>query len=436
MINPKYIEELKENGIFSGPVKDFVAEIAPYKEYLKPASLEIFEKIEQISKSAPHTNLSRIVQNLNQDSIVRLRKIQNPILEKIEKAGRQLPQKCKNEFRRIIEIHKNRLNGFPQIEEFSDKDFSYKLERCCDTINNKRIKQELMQYAQLIKHPALKENILYLPEKVMKMIFKDKHDLNYMLPINTRSIQLSIVEDIKKRGAKLGREDITGLCKNAEKMLMKTPVSIPFSNKTLGHDLSTAIKEYAAPKTYERIVELLKKLPTSDSNTNSFITKHKLSDSDSIGYYMLKPSNCTIEHLIPESTRRPIVHKIWDWVLACGPCNNKRLDGYLAKYLEKYPYEHQQIYFNDIAGVVNDEILDLSDYLVQRNVILREGHIKLSISKISPDLLEKEFGKNPQIQFTKYIELADNGLIAKDDLKELKRMLQKQCGIRVYLQNK
>ena len=430
MINQKYIDELKEQGIFSGPIKDFVKELAPYKEYMKPASLEIFEKIEKIAKDAPQTTLARIIQNMHKESLVNLRKIQSPILDRIEHEGKNLSPKCRKEFKRIMQLHRNRLNGIPQIEEFSAKDFGYKLERCCETITNSRIQQELIQYAGIIDHPAFKEDILYLPQKVMNIIFKDNSNLNYKLPVNARSIQLSIIEDIKQRGIKLGRDDIINLCRNAEKMLSNTPVIVPFSNKNLGYDLSTAIKEYANYNTYEKIKALLKQLPTSDSNQNSFITKHKLSDSDTIGYYLLKPSNCTIEHLIVESRRIPIVNKIWDWVLACGPCNNKRSDGNLAKYLEKYPFEHQQTYFNDIAGVVNDGILDLADFLVQRNVILNEGHIKLSISKISPELLKKEFGKeNPQKVFNKYIELANKGLIARDDLHELKRILHKQCGI-------
>lgn len=432
MLNQKYIDELKEQGIFSGSIKDFVKEIAPYKEYLKPASLEIFEKIEKIAKDAPQTTLSRIIQNLHKASLAELRKIQSPILDKIEEESKNLSPKCREEFEKIMQLHRNRLNGIPQLEEFSAKDFGYKLERCCETVTNKRIQQELIQYAGIIDHPAFKEDVLYLPEKVMNIIFKDKKNTNYKLPVNAKSIQLCIIEDIKKRGVKLGRNDIIELCRNAEKMLSNTPVIVPFSNKNLGYDISTSIKEHADYNTYERIKSLLRQLPTSDSNQNSFITKHKLSDNDTIGYYLLKPSNCTIEHLIVESRRIPIVNKIWDWALACGPCNNKRSDGNLAKYLEKFPLEHQQTYFNDIAGVVNEGILDLTDFLVQRNVILNEGHIKLSISKISPELLKKEFGNNPQQVFNKYIELADKGLIARDDLKELKIMLHKQCGIVVH----
>ena len=430
MINPKYIEELKESGLFSGPIKDIVAEIAPLKDYLKPASLEVFEKIEKIAKGAPQTHLSRIIKTLHQESIARVRKIQAPILEKIEKEGRNLSPKCKKEFKRVMQLHKNRLYGIPQIEEFSAKDFAYKLDRCTETITNERIKQELIQYASIIDHSSFKNGLALMPSKVLNIIVKDKTNLDYRYPVNATSLQLSIVEDIKRRAIKLGRDDIIDLCKRAEKMLMNVPVSIPFSNKSFGHDLSCAIKEHANPKTYEKIKLLLKKLPTSDSNTNSFITKHKLSDSDSIGYYLLKPSNCTIEHLVVASSKLPITHKIWDWVLACGPCNNKRADGSLAKYLEKFPQKNQQIYFNDIAGVVNDGILDLQDFMVQRNVILNEGHRKLSISKISPDLLRKEFGgDNPQKKFNEYIALSKEGYLDKEDIQELRKMLHKQCGI-------
>ena len=432
MINPKYIEELKESGLFSGPIKDIVTEIAPLRKYLKPASLEVFEKIEKIAKVAPQTHLSRIIKTLHQESIARVRQIQAPILDKIEKEGRTLSPKCKKEFKRVMQLHKNRLNGVPQVEEFSAKDFAYKLERCTETITNERIKQELIQYAGIIDHSSFRNGISLMPEKVLNVIFKDKNNLDYRYPINARSMQLNIVEEVKRRGIKLGRDDIIDLCRRSEKMLMNVPVSIPFSNKSFGHDLSCAIKEHANPKTYEKIKLLLKKLPTSDSNTNSFITKHRLSDSDSIGYYLLKPSNCTIEHLVVASSKLPITHKIWDWVLACGPCNNKRADGSLAKYLEKFPQENQQIYFNDIAGVVNDGILDLKDFMVQRNVILQEGHRKLSISIISPELLKKEFGgDNPQRKFNEYIELAQKGYLDKEDIQELRKTLHKQCGILV-----
>ena len=73
-----------------------------------------------------------------------------------------------------MQLHKNRLYGIPQVEEFSSKDFAYKLERCTETITNERIKQELILFSQLIDHPSFRNGINLMPEKVMNAIFKDK----------------------------------------------------------------------------------------------------------------------------------------------------------------------------------------------------------------------------------------------------------------------
>lgn len=435
MINIEILEDLRNRGVFSGPIKEFINETAKYKHYLKEPIFQAYQQIERIAKDAPNTHLSRIIRILHQESLQSIRKIQNPIFDKIDGEIKNIHPKYRKEFKTVMELHRMRLNGIPHKEEFNAKDFIYKLGRLTETVSNNRLKKNIATLSEPLKNSSFENLSRILSDNVIKKIFGNSADLNYNMPVSVKSILMCVVEEIKKIGVKLGRDDIINLCKNAEKMLMNKPVVIPFRNKAFSHELDEVLEKGTSQNVHKRIKNYVKKLPTSDSNTNSFITKHKYSDSDTIGYFMFQPSRCTLEHITPQSTRLSFVNKIGNWALACETDNNKRLDKNMEIFLQKFDRENPQVYFNDIINAANERIIDLEDLYQMKESIYREGNKKLNLSKLSNEVLFETFKNNPQEEFDKFVELANKQLISGHDIYQLQKILRKRFGINVEINN-
>lgn len=435
MINVEVLEDLRNRGVFSGPVKKFIKETAKYKHYLKEPILQAYQQIERIAKDAPNTHLSRIIRILHQESLQSIRKIQNPIFDKIEAEIKNIHPKYRKEFKSVMELNRKRLNGIPHKEDFDAKDFIYKLDRLTETVSQNRLKKNITTLTQPLKKPSF-ENLSYiLPDNIIKKIFGNSTDLNYNMPVSVKSIQMYIVEEIKKIGAKLGRDDIVNLCRNSARMILNKPAIVPFRNKAFSHELDEILKKGASENVHKRIKNYVKKLPTSDSNTNSFIAKHKYSDSDTIGYFMFQPSRCTLEHITPASTRLSFVNKIGNWALACETDNNKRLNKSMEMFLQKFDPANPQVYFDDIINAANERIIDLEDLYQMKESIYREGNKQLNLSKLSNEVLIETFKNNPQEEFDKFVELANKQLISGHDIYQLQKILRKRFGINVEINN-
>ena len=436
MFSPDFVKDLMKRGIFEGDIADFVQELAPYKSYLRPTSFEIFEYFEQISKIAPQTHLSRALQNINYDAIVSLREMQLPILKKIELEISKLPAEIQQQIQPVFLKHKNRLKGIPQVEEFSSKDFAYKIKKISKSVADNIHRTKLSNYAETMRDTVPLSNQTLYDRNIIHKTFSSNEIHSSHLPVHLKGIHLYLVEQIKKIGVKLGRNDIIITCRLAENMLLGKPVISKFSNKTLRHDLDKVLKGCVSDKQRRKILKLTETLPQSANNINSFIAKHEFSSSSTIGYELLRPSIGTLEHMLPESTRTPYVNTLGNYALACGPCNNERQDTLMSKYLMHFPHTSPQVYFNDMIGVVNDGFISLEDLLRMKETIYKQGSRKMNIQGISNKVLRENFdGPKGQENFDKFIELANQDLISGRDIYELQHMLRWRCGIAVKVDN-
>lgn len=436
VFSPGFVNDLNTRGIFDGTIADFVKEIAPYKSYLKPTSYDIFKYIENTSQLAPQTHLAEALQILNTQALQDLTEKQLPIFKKIENEFQQLPDGIREKILNVLKIHKNRLKRIPQYEEFSAKDFSYKIKKASETVTNNLHRETLSNYAETILATTQTKYSNFYDNSLINRTFQHNKNFDYRMPVNIKSIQLYLVEQIKRTGTKLDRNDILVYCKMAEDMLLGKKVQLKFSNKAFYHDIEKVLNGYKNSKIKKKIFKAISKLPTSSSNVNSFIAKHEYSSSATIGYELLKPSITTIEHLEPESTHSPYVNRLGNYAHACGPCNHARADSNMAKYIEGFPQTSPQVYFNDMIGIVNDGFISLEDLLQLKTSIYRQSGRQMNASPISTKILAENFPEaSAQEKFDYFIELANEDLISSRDIFWLQQELRKRCGIVVKANN-
>lgn len=435
MINSDTLINYQKSGLFNGPVTDFLQEMSKYKDVLKPGLLEAFNDIERIGQKAPQTNLSRIIKTIYKESLIELRSIQRPIFSKIEDQINKLPPKYKEKAMEVFTLHLNRMEGIAQKEEFSAKEFVYKIKTATEAIllSNEQ-KSKISQLCNILTDKEFKEaDTNKISNSTFNKIFNKKYKYDYSLPYSINSLKLFIVEEIKRLAGKQESNDITNLCKNAEKMLLDKPVIVPFRNKTFLYDLNKAIKDCPDKETVRKIMKIGQKLPTSQSNINSFVTKHKYSDSNTIGYNLFKPSVATIEHITP--TAKGGRNEMGNWALSCAFDNNRRLDNSMNIILDKYDANNPQLYFDEIVNATNEGLISLEDLLQQSESIHIESGKQLNIRKLSKNILLEYFKDKPQETFNKLIELSNQQLISGYNIYELQTLLNKKCGIEVKANN-
>ena len=366
LLNKKVANKFKSNGAFTGPIRRFAQDMFPYIEYLHPTEKEALKKITIMAFDYPDITLSEAIKKLYPKANQLLLEEQKPILKELAKLQKKLPPNLKTKFKELLQITKYRLEDKKYIpKEFSGKEFVYKLNRLYDTINDEKIAERMLNIAE-----PLDSTIFKLPKEPLTTKFIDKiakltETRNLNKKKTTKSnLQLIIVKQLKKYAEILNRQDIINLCEDAIATIEHRPIKVKFSKKAFIYDLSDIFEHANNTELKETAIALAKRLPTSKTSVNAFITKHKQSASEAIGYDILRPSLVTIEHLHPKSQNG--ANALDNYALACERDNNARSNNNLKVFITNFAQANQEKYFKEIFEEVENGLIN---YDTAKNMI-------------------------------------------------------------------
>lgn len=364
MMGDNNLDKLKSSGVFSKPLIEYIPVMIPYLPRFQETEKEVFKQITLMAFEYPNIRLSEAIKKLYPIAQKNLLKEQMPIIQELSKMCDELPRGWKSKFQNLMKVTKYRLNETPYIpHEFSGKEFVYKIQRLCKTLKDEYIAQRIVKLVEPLSHPIFKNPKLPLTDKFVQKILTLTETRDFKKEDVTKEyLQLLIVNKLRSYAELLNRRDLTQFCDIAEKTITKQPVVIKFSNKSFRYDLKELLDGMPDEKLKNRMLDVSYKLPTSAVSCNAFITKHEKSASDAIGYYLLRPSIATIEHVNPKSTKAPDVNEIKNYVLACERCNNKRSSENLKEYIKPFPIENQELYFRDLFEDVKRNNIDKKTY--------------------------------------------------------------------------
>ncbi len=353
LLSNKIVARLKNNGTFSGSIKNFAQEMFNYLEYLHPSEKEALKKITMMAFDYPNIRLSEAIKKLYPKANEDLLKEQKPIFKELSSLANEMPHGWKTKYQKLLKITKNRLEEKEYIpEKFSGKEFSYKIFRISDTIKDEDTASKIIKLTEPLTHPIFKNTKEPLTEKFVDKILKLTKIRNVNKNELTKSdLQLYLIAQIRKHAEILNRKDIINFCDIGIATIEKKPVKIKFSNKAFRYDLNETLEGMPDAALREKISSIVKRLPDSRTSVNAFITKHELADSDAIGYDLLRPSIVTIEHMHPKSQNGP--NELWNYALSCERDNNNRSDSYMKDFINAFPKGNQQRYFNEIFEEVS-----------------------------------------------------------------------------------
>lgn len=365
MLGSKVIGRLKNNGVFSGPIKNFAQEMLGFLDYMHPTEKEALKRITIMAFDSPNIRLSEAIKRLYPEANKELLKEQKPILKELSALADELPRGWKTKYKKLMTISRYRLEEKEYIpDEFSGKEFSYKIHRISDTIKDDYLAARIIKLTEPLTHPIFKNSDTPLNDKFTSKILSMTETRDYdPKQISKPYLQKLLINQIAKYAGIMNRKDILNFCNTAIDTIDGKPVKIKFSNKAFRYDLNEVLDGMPDNALREKIEKIVKRLPNSQTSVNSFITKHENAASDAIGFNMLRPSLGTIEHMHPKSDNGP--NELYNYALACGRDNNNRSSEPMNTFILPFKPSNQQKYFIEIWNEV------------KRNNIAKETFFKM-----------------------------------------------------------
>lgn len=372
------LNDMLKSGVFSGEVKNFVTAIEPYIKYLKKGHKTVFQRIKRYAERSPHTHLSEIITDMYQNSIKRLVKVQAGIFKELVTESEKLPEANQSGFRKFMKIQHKRLYEIPYVEDFNNEKFAYKIGKMASTIPDENIRNYLRKISKPLEDRIFNNNTSEIPQEIVNIIAGDKNK-----HLHTAEDYLRyVIKQAKRIGERIDRQDIIRLCNTSERMLDGKSVVIAFSNKEFIRTLILQeLKDIKGTPLYYRMIDIANKLPNSQSSMNSFVVKHRYSDSDTIGYKLIEPSITTLEHIKEQAHGG--IHDLTNCALACKADNNERGSIPQYVYLKKWNPHNPQRYFYDLIDIANEEhLIAPSDIEGMAQSFLEQGRVKIDLSKL------------------------------------------------------
>ncbi len=403
MISSDQLTKMKKRGFFKGPISDVVMKLKPYKDkYLEPIEKEVFERIEEAAKETPDIDLPQLFKNWYKTTRSNFRRIQKPKFDAIKTLGAELPQEYIQPFFKFMETIDKKLYDQPIKQEFSLKEFSYKITKITEKMSDGNLKNRMQKLLDLLQNENLNHGNRPLSSTFVKQVFDFKnvkapgrksvfYEKNYQkYETDKDAVRIAIIEKMRKTAEMKGYKKLEKLCAENIGMIEGIPVHVAFSNKAFVYDLDKLLENMPDKALKQKMLDIAMNLPTSSRSADALILKFRDADPDIIGDRLFNPGMVSVEHLKAKSEGGP--NTLSNVALAKKQINSDRQSKPLWQVLENYPLKNQQKYVNNLAKLVARGKMRYEDALSQVQTIEREGHIildKSKIKKIENPLVEK-----------------------------------------------
>ena len=402
MLTSNQLTKMKKRGFFQGPISEVVRKLKPYEnKYLEPIEKEVFKRIEQAAKETPDIDLPQLFKNWYKTTRTNFRQIQKPKFDAIKTLGAELPQEYVQPFFKFMETIDKKLYDQPIKQEFSLKEFSYKITKIIEKMSDGNLKNRMQKLLDMLHNENMTGKKPLSPSFV-KQVFDFKnvkstgrksilYEKSYkQYETNKDAVRIAIIEKMRETADLKGYKKLEKLCAENIGMLEGIPVHVAFSNKAFVYDLDKLLEKMPDKELKQKMMDIAMNLPTSSRNADALILKFRDADPNIIGDRLFNPSLVSIEHLLPRSKGGPST--IANVALAKKQINSDLQNYPLWQKLQTYPLKNQQKYVNNLAKLVARGKMKYEDAIAQIQTIEREGHITLDksrVKKVNNPLIER-----------------------------------------------
>lgn len=399
MLTSQQLAKMKKRGFFTGPIKDVVKKLQPYKDkYLEPVERQVFEKIEEAAKVTPDIDMPHLFKDLYKSSRSKIRTQQKPSFDKIKTLGAKLPQEYYERFYKFMEETDRRLYDEPILQSFSMKEFDYKISKILEKMSDPNLKNRIQRQMDILKNedfdnkskPLLPQivknafNFINLKTPCKKSTYYEKHLKPYEWEKD--AVKIKIIEKIKLAAQQNGYKKLERLCSDNIDMINGIPVRVPFSNKSFVYNLDKVLEGMPDEQLKKEMLQVAQNLPTSNKSPEALILKLSDADPNVIGDRLFNPSLVSIEHMHPDSLGGSDL--MVNCALAKKWINSQRGNEPMWLTLSQFDQQNPKKYAESLIRLNHKGKVSFEDAMGHLETIEREGHINLEAFKSKLKVVE------------------------------------------------
>lgn len=357
LIDSSTVEQMMREKMFEQPIKKIVRNLKKHEKSLFPIEKQFFDLMKVAAKDTPQMKLDEFVHSLVPEHSKKLRNIQRPIFEKLDKLAKYMPEDLYNEYFILREQTERKLSNEPVYIPFSLKEFHYKLGRIKERIDkgsNYQAKLAIKGLCELSDYSVPKS---VRESRGFSQKWYEEKQANILLKIS-RTFEESVLKD---------DEDLKSLIKISRAQMYNIPTNINFNRKSFIYDLQEITDKLEDRKLARRMVRTAVKLPTSKENISAFIMKAESRSSSQIGYDMLSGAIGTVDHILAH--HKGGKDNISNYVLSSGYMNSEKAHERFAIFLRKNP--EIRIYAQNHI----DRLIELANAGVFKKIGLSKSYI-------------------------------------------------------------
>lgn len=355
VIDPKIVEKILNNKVFSGSVKNIVKTLAPFESSLHTVEKSVFNLIKNQAKKSPDKKLDEVMREAAVFHDVKLRAIQQPIFDRLDAMSHYMPLEQQNQFLRLMNVVNKKIYREPIKIPFDKKDFQYKLKRIADELKIKNNKTEL-EFMQKMMHVAqqLPDDSIQNLSSTSSKAKKNKKIRSQKNISRRRGEIIRKIESLQISSSLKNNEELTKLISRARSQIYDIPVVVNFNRKTFIYELQKIVGTLEDQKLAKRMIQQAVELPKSRENISAFIVKAANCSSEKIGFDLIEGSTGSIEHLVPFASKGN--DSLENYAISTAYYNSERGNRTMPQQLKQHPeiYQNAQKHINRLIELYND----------------------------------------------------------------------------------
>lgn len=355
VIDPKIVEKILNNKVFSGSVKNIVKTLAPFESSLHTVEKSVFNLIKNQAKKSPDKKLDEVMREAAVFHDVKLRAIQQPIFDRLDAMSHDMPLEQQNQFLRLMNVVNKKIYREPIKIPFDKKDFQYKLKRITDELEIKNNKTEL-EFMKKIMHVAqqLPDDSIQNLSSTSSKAKKNKKIRSQKNVSRRRGEIIRKIESLQLSSSLKNNEELTKLISRARSQIYDVPVVVNFNRKTFIYELQKIVNMLDDKKLAKRMIQQAVELPKSRENLSAFIVKAANCSSEKIGFDLIEGSTGSIEHLVPFASKGN--DSLENYAISTAYYNSERGNRTMPQQLKQHPeiYQNAQKHINRLIELYND----------------------------------------------------------------------------------
>lgn len=379
LLDSKTLEYLQYKNIFSKPLKELLVYLKPHEDTLIASGKKFYKLLKETAKTNPDYTLSKVVKENRKEHEKLLLKDQSGIFYRLIYRGMDLPNGLKEDFDVLTNITTKRLYNDPVVLPFSETEFKYKLKRIAETVrsrNNRNemsamrtiekmadklfkneknpIKTDALNYSQIYPNLAAKRKGHPIKATLRKKL---EHQMQPEV-LKKNADNLAKIREFFEGSALKDNTELSQLFENTNAKIHGYPFYAKFERKSFLYELKKITKQLKDRDYAHELMNTAIGLPTSYENLSAFIVKYSGDTSDKIGYFMMRDSLVSIDHLVPKKGGG--ANTLRNFGLSSAGINREKSNIPFAEFVKIHPetYVNCQKHVDRLIELCNQGIFD------------------------------------------------------------------------------